>query len=130
MKIGWATRDYTPVRPALIQGQMHIRIGRDAVDPLTLTALAIEGGSPPVQAILISVDLAMISQGLLVAVRERIRARLPDMPADAVIMNATHTHDAPVIEDGFYPQPEGDIMTAPEAMVWIAERAADAAIEA
>jgi hypothetical protein len=130
LKIGWATRDYTPTRPAMLQGQMHIRIARDAADPLTLTALALDGAGPTGQAILVSVDLPMISDGLQAAVRKRVRARLPGLPADAVIMNATHTHDAPVIEDGFYPHPGGDIMTAQEAEDWIADRAADAAVEA
>ena len=130
LKIGWASRDFTPSQPALIQGQMHIRIGRDAADPLTLTALALDGGAPDGRVVLISTDLAMISDGLLAAVRDRLRARLPDLPADAVLMNATHTHDGPVIEDIFYPHPGGDIMTAEAAMTMIADRAADAAAEA
>lgn len=130
MQIGWASRDFTPVRPALIQGQMHIRIGRDAADPLTLTALALDGGTPEGRAIFVSCDLAMVSEGLLAAVRERLRKRLPDLSVDAVIMNATHTHDAPVIEDGFYPHPGGDVMTADEVMNGIADQAAEAAAEA
>ena len=40
LQIGWATRDFTPERPAMIQGQMHRRIGREALDPLMVTALA------------------------------------------------------------------------------------------
>ena len=41
-RFGWASREFTPDRPALVQGQMYVRIARDAKDPLTLTALAVE----------------------------------------------------------------------------------------
>ncbi len=37
LKIGWATRDFTPNRPALLCGQMHNRVAKDTMDPLTLT---------------------------------------------------------------------------------------------
>ena len=130
LRIGWATRDFTPRRPALLQGQMHIRIAREAVDPLTLTALAVDGGRPDGRAILISCDLAMIPEALQAAVRGRLVDLAAGPPADAIIMNATHTHDAPVIEDGFYPQPDGDLMTAEQGLRRVAELAAKAAREA
>lgn len=130
LKIGWASRDYTPQRPALLQGQMHIRIARDAADPLTLTALALDGGDPGAPAILVSIDHAYVPDGLMVEVRKRLQRRLPEFPPEALLMAATHTHDAPVLEARFYPQPAGDIMTAEETMLWLADRAADAAVEA
>ena len=39
LQIGWASRNITPQRPALIQGQMYIRIGRDAADPKRLAVV-------------------------------------------------------------------------------------------
>ena len=67
LKIGMATRDFTPTQPAMIQGQMHTRIGREAKDPLTLTAMAVEGDGG--SAIVISCDLAMVSDALIAKVR-------------------------------------------------------------
>jgi hypothetical protein len=130
LKIGWSSRDFTPVRPALIQGQMYSRIGRDAVDPLTVTALAIEDPDSGRHVILISCDLTDIVPGLQAAVRERLGHRLTELSRDAVILNATHTHESLVIEDGWYPHPGGDVMTAGEAMNWVADHAADAAFDA
>lgn len=131
LKIGWATRDMTPNRPALIQGQMHVRLGRSAKDPLTVTAMAVDGGADPsAKALLVSCDLPMVSDGLQAAVREAVGRAAPEVPAQAVIMNGTHTHDALVIEDGFYPHPGGDVMTADEGMRWVAHHAAAAAVEA
>ncbi len=130
LKIGWASRDFTPLQPAMIQGQKHIRIGRDAADPLMLTALALDGAAPDSQVVLVSFDLAMVLNPLQDAIRERLRTRLPELPGDAVIMNATHTHDGPVLDDSFYPHPGGDIMTGTAALNWIADKAADAVVEA
>jgi len=128
LQIGYAARDFTPKRPAMIQGQMHVRIGREAKDPLTLTALAIDGAES--QALLISCDLAMVSEELLARVRRQLVKRLPAVPPNALIMTATHTHDSLVLEDGFYTHPGGDVMTAAECLERVAERAAEAAVEA
>ena len=130
LKIGWASRDITPPRPAMIQGQMHVRIGKDAADPLTLTALAIEGRGQAGTVILVSCDLPMVSERMQAAVRKRLRKRCPQVSAEAIIMNGTHTHDALVTEGNFYPHPGGDVMTAAEGMKWVVSHAVDAATEA
>lgn len=127
LKIGFATREYTPPRPALIQGQMHVRIGCSAMDPLTVTAMAIEGRD---SAILISCDLTGMTDGLLARVRQLLAQRDPTAPVGVLTMSATHTHCAPVIEDGWYQHPGGDLMTAAECMELLATRAAEAAAEA
>ena len=130
LRIGWSTRDITPTRPAMIMGQKHRRIGDRALDPITVTAFAIEGGEPLDAAIVISGDLAMITVELQQCVRERILKRIPSFPDEKVFMVATHTHDSLVIGDGWYDMPTGDVMTPPECMEWIAERAEEAAVEA
>src|SRR5690554_1616256 len=102
LNIGWAVNDFTPQRPAMIQGQMHRRIGREAIDPLTLAVLAIEGGEPRDCAILISLDLPMIPSELIESVREKLRRLIPDFPSDRLVMMGTHTHTALVIEGQYY----------------------------
>jgi hypothetical protein len=128
MKIGFASRAITPPRPALIQGQMHRRIGQSALDPLTVTALVLDG--VPDKAVFVSCDMAYISSSLCRAVRQRAASRLPDLPGDRIIMNSTHTHTSLVIEDGFYEHPGGDVMTPGESEVWVADRASEALVEA
>lgn len=130
LKIGWATRVITPPRPALIQGQKHVRIGREAVDPLTVTALIVDNGQPSGRFALVSADLALTPPELQSAVRDSLRGRLPEMPPDAIILNATHTHDGPVLKDGSYPHPGGDVMTSKESLDWVASQAAAAVEEA
>ena len=130
VRIGWAYHEITPVRPAMLQGQMHVRIAREAADPLLAAALAVDGGRPGSCALMISCDLAMVSEELQNRVRECLHVRLPELSSDAVIMTATHTHDAQVIEDGFYPHPGGDVMTASEALAWTTDHCVEAAVEA
>lgn len=114
----------------MLQGQMHRRIARRAMDPLLATALAIAGGDPPDCAILVSCDLAMIPESLQCAVRERLRGRLPSVSSDKIVLNATHTHTSLVVTEGFYARPGGEVMTPEECAVWVADQAADAAAEA
>ena len=130
LKTGWATRDFTPDRPALVRGQMNTRIGRKAIDPLTLTACAVENEGCDEQAIIISCDLAAIDDALLVAVRKRLSSMLPELSPDKLILCATHTHTSLVLIDGQYPHPGGDVMTSDECLALVAKCAAEAAAEA
>ncbi len=62
--------------------------------------------------------------------RERLARLLPEVPSEAVILSATHTHDGPVLEEGGYPHPGGDVMSVAECREMVADRAAEAAVEA
>lgn len=130
IKIGFAVRDITPSRPAMVMGQVHVRIGRKAKDPLTVTAMAIEAAAGKEQAVLVSCDLGMVSDKLLRTVRERLSVSLPELAPEKLIMCATHTHTSLVIEDGWYPCPGGDVMTPGECTELVAERVAEAVSEA
>jgi hypothetical protein len=126
--VGTATRDITPTRPALIQGQKRARVGHSALDPITVTAWAV--GDADSHAILVSCDLAIPSNGLYATVRRRLAERLPEITPEAVIITATHTHTSLVLEDGFYVHPGGDVMTPVECEAWVADQIVDAVVEA
>lgn len=124
MKIGFATRDFTPKRPALIQGQKYIRIGRTAHDPLTVTAMALDG---PQRVLWISCDICIIPDFIHALVRARLAKVLPAVPANAVILSATHTHDSLVLGDNHYIHPGGDVMTSAECTEWFVSHVVAAA---
>ena len=130
MRIGWASREFTPARPAMLQGQMHRRIARSALDPLTVTAWALEGQAPDDTTLFISCDLVSIPDALCLTVRELLANRVPGLPADHIIMNATHTHTSLVLKAGSYDPPESDVMTPAECLAWVAGSAVEAAAEA
>ena len=130
LKIGFASRDMTPTRPALLNGQMHRRIGRKALNPVTVNAVALEDDRAGESAAIISCDIAHPSHNLRRAVRECLASRCPAAPRDRMILAATHTHTSFVFEEGSYDPPGGDVMTAAECRAWIAERVAQAVAEA
>jgi hypothetical protein len=130
LNAGFASRDMTPSRPAMLAGQMHRRVATKALDPVTVNALALEDAKSGGSAVLVSCDLVSTSGGLLRAVRDLLAARAPSVPADRVILAATHTHTSFVFEDGSYDHPGGEVMTPAEGRDWIAERVAQAVVEA
>ena len=130
LNIGFASRDMTPSRPAMLAGQMYRRVATKALDPVTVNALALEDAKSGGSAVLVSCDLVSSSDRLLRAVRDLLAARAPAVPADRVVLAATHTHTSFVFEEGSYDHPGGEVMTPAECRDWIAERVAQAVVEA
>lgn len=130
IKIGWATQDFTPTRPAMLHGQIHLRVARNAADPLTVTAMAVDGGTPQAAIVLVSCDLCSVPDSLQAAIRTQLAVRLPAVPSTAIILAATHTHESLVMEDGFYTHPGGDVLTPAEGHALIADRVVTAVMQA
>jgi hypothetical protein len=93
IKIGWAGRDITPLRPVSLRGLFNLRISKRVRDPLTLTALALDSGDQ--QVVLVSLDSCGADDEVLQAARERLQELLPELPSENLIASATHTHTAP-----------------------------------
>ncbi len=126
--IGWAVREITPRRPAMLQGQMHCRVASQAMDPLLVTAMAVEGAAA--RAVLVSCDLAFVPDDVLADVRAGVCRQLPELQADEVVLFATHTHTSLVLGDGFYAVPAGDVMTPAECAALVTEQCVAAAVAA
>ena len=98
LRIGWASADLTPEKSVVVTGFSRARVSEGVMDPITATALAIESvpstGSGDM-AILVSCDLICISDDLRQCVRDMIKQTLPEIDANKVAFNATHTHDGP-----------------------------------
>ncbi len=133
--IGWATADLTPERPVVIAGQRHIRVSEGVMDPVTATVLVLESkaeGAKVEQAVLVSCDLVCISNELRDAVREKVRDKVPGVDPGQVVLNATHTHTAPMTRTGKWRGMDlgVDVMPAGEYVNLIAGRIADAVAQA
>jgi len=96
--IGWASKDITPEKTVALVGQFRVRISKYVNDPITATALAIEAGND--QAIMVSCDLVAIRSGIQSKSRELVKHRLPNFDIKKLFLNATHTHTAPVMQEG------------------------------
>ena len=130
LEVGWASQDMTPVRPAMLLGQTYRRVGSQAMDPLTVTAMALREPQSGDCALVISCDLAAIPRSILDSVCSRLSTQLPDLPPEKVVMNGTHTHTSLVTYEGSYTHPGGEVMTAVECEAWVVDHAVQAGIEA
>ncbi len=100
--IGTATVDITPPLPVALMGQFHLRIAKEAETPLSASVLLLEnreGGKSSEVSVMVSCDLVYISSGILEGVRARVKAQIPSLDVSKIVLSATHTHTAPVLED-------------------------------
>jgi hypothetical protein len=133
LHVGGATVSITPDRPVALAGQMHTRISRAVESPVTATALALEsreGDKVLDRAILVSCDLVAIDAAVLDRVRRRVKERLPDLDVQKLLLNATHTHTAPVMKEGEYEIPRDGVMQPAEYAEFLSARVAEAAVKA
>ncbi len=96
--IGWAQADITPDKPVLLAGQFHARVSEGITDPVMATALAIDAATSdgtPRQVVMVTCDLATISDDLRDAVREQVRTACAALAPQNLFIGATHTHSAP-----------------------------------
>ncbi len=103
LHVGAATVDITPDRPVALDGQMHVRISEKPETPIFVTALALEsreGDESLDQALMISCDLVAIRPGVIELVREKAQGKLSGFDLNKLVLNATHTHTAPVTMKG------------------------------
>lgn len=133
LHVGAATVSITPDRPVALSGQMHTRVSQGVRSPVTATALALEskdGAKALDQAILVACDLVAIDRPLIDRARARLKGRLPDFDGRKLIISATHTHTAPVLEEGKYLIPKDGVMQPAEYAEFVADRVAEAAAKA
>ena len=97
------------------------------------TALALEsrdGDKVLDQAVLISCDLVAIDDAILEQVRRRVKERIPGLESRKLLLNATHTHTAPVMKEGDYEIPRDGVMQPAEYAEFLSARVAEAAVKA
>ena len=139
IRIGASTADISPKLPVALMGQFNLRIARTADTPLYASILAIEAreGNRTVDAtIFVSCDLVYISAQLRDELRAEVQKRLPGFDVDKIIVSATHTHTAPVLEDDpdessfLYSIPEGVTTQADDYRDLFTRAVADAIVKA
>ncbi len=128
LHIGWASQDVSVDRPVGIRGQFHLRISEGVLDPVTVTALAISSADDTI--IFLSCDTVVLWSFIVKTIREKVRGACPDIPAEKIIMNATHSHEGGDLynfDDHFESPPR---MSGAEYCEFFATKAAEAVVEA
>lgn len=129
--IGAASTSITPDKPVALDGHRGLRISNKIESPITATALALEsrqGDKVLDQAILVACDIVAIRPGILKQVRDKVKPRLPDFDIEKLILNATHTHNAPVTLEGRYTLPAEGNMKPAEFSEFMTTAVADAVV--
>ena len=133
LHIGGATISITPDLPVALSGQMHTRIAHSVESAATATALALEsrdGDKSLGQVIFVSCDLVAIREGIQDTVRRRIEKRIPKFVVNKLVMSATHTHTAPVTQEGVYELPAEGIMQPKAYVEFLSDRVAEVVVTA
>jgi hypothetical protein len=130
MLIGWACKDITPDKPAILVGQFHVRISEYVNDPLTVTSLALQSEENNQQAVIVSIDAASAPDLLRDKCRGILKNKIPEFNPSNLFLSATHTHSAPTAASLHYPAQMPEIMSSQEYLEFLAERVSDAVAEA
>lgn len=133
LRVGASTVSITPDRPVALSGQMHTRISQGVRSPVTATALAFESREDAKvldQAIFVACDLVAIDPAVISRVRGLLKGRLPDFDPRKLVISATHTHTAPLQQEGQYLIPKDGVMQPSEYSEFLAGRVVDAASKA
>src|SRR5690606_6891808 len=99
LRIGWASTDITPSKPVMIAGGSSARVFDEVNDPVTSTVLVMESvqnGKTDDYVVMIAVDLVAASEYLKDQIMEKVQTKYPQLESSKFIMNASHTHAAPV----------------------------------
>ena len=93
MRIGWGNADITPTEPVLISGQFHARVSEGILDPISVTALALDTGNDHV--VFLTCDIVGLSDELTDGIRQKVAADVKGLDVQKIVISVTHTHTAP-----------------------------------
>lgn len=132
--VGTSTTDITPTLPVALSGQFHLRIAEKSETPLTANVLVLETrekNRTSDLAIIVSCDVLYVPTDLIEQVREEVKIAIPELDVKKIIVNATHTHTAPVLmENGEYLIPEVGVTQVKEYRNFFIKQLAQAIAQA
>jgi hypothetical protein len=130
--IGTSSVDITPALPSAVDGQMTVRIAREAETPLSAQIIVLEamtGNSSKEVSVFVSCDLVTIPTELKQLIQESVKKAIPGLDEKKIMINATHTHTAGAVRDGWYTLPEG-VTKVKDYQEFIAEQVTKAIVKA
>ncbi len=126
--VGRSSVDITPKLPVAVTGQFHLRIAKEAETPLTANILVMETREGSVSkdlAVMVSCDVLYIPTDVIKLVRDEVAKRVKGLDVSKIVLNATHTHTAPVLREGEYAIPKNGVTQVQEYRKFFAEKIAD-----
>lgn len=133
LHIGTSTADITPTLPVALQGQGHLRIAKTAETTLAASVIAMESrdGTRSIDvAIMVSCDVTFLPRELIKMVCDEVHKQIPELDESKIILNATHTHTAPVLENNWYQIPKKGVLQVEEYRMFFVQRVTEAICKA
>jgi neutral ceramidase len=103
LSAGAATADITPLLGCSLAGNMTDHIGTDVHDPLHVRAIVLDNGRA--RLAIAQVDSCAVPREIFDRAKQAIQAHA-DIPAEHVLLSATHTHTAPAAAHLFQSLPD------------------------
>lgn len=129
--VGTATADISPKLPVALMGQFNLRLAKTAETPLMANVIVIESredGSKSDYVIFVACDVVTIPPHVLAMVRAAAAKMIPSIDVQKIILTATHTHTAPVMDTFLlkYPIPKEGVTQIEEYNAMFVERIVNA----
>ena len=129
LQIGWAKRSIAVPGPAAITGQSFLRVSLGEYTPVIASALAISNAKDAV--IFVSVDVVSVQPVILKQVVEILKAEDSSIPAEKIIIGATHSHTGPSTNFTSVKYPNKvEVVPGEKSQAFISRQIADAIKEA
>jgi len=96
IKAGWAECDITPEGKADLYGQYYHRPADGLHSRLSATVLALESCGR--QAVMVSLDLALLQKDFQDELRQLVHSEIQDIQKENIFINTIHTHNAPAVD--------------------------------
>ena len=129
LHVGSASIDITPKKSVALWGQFGMRLSTDPETPITANIVALQSGD--VSTIFASLDLLQLPEVFIRSVREAVAKKDDAIDVENIVLTATHTHTAPVLQPGTPGIPiNPQTMTVQETIAFLADRISDGIVAA
>jgi hypothetical protein len=129
LKVGTASVDITPEKSVALWGQFGLRLSGKPETPLTANVVALRSGDAATT--FVSLDLLQLPEVFVQAVRDAVAKKDVSIDVKNILLTATHTHTAPVLQPGTPGIPVNpQTMTVEETIAFLADRISDGIVAA
>lgn len=129
LKVGTASVDITPNKAVALWGQFGLRLSTKPDTPLTANVVALQSGD--VATTFVSLDLLQLPEVFVHAVRDAVAKKDRSVNLENIVLTATHTHTAPVLQPGTPGIPVNEqTMTVEETIAYLADKISDGIVAA
>ena len=129
LQVGSASVDITPNKAVALWGQFGLRLSTKPDTPLTANVVALQ--SADARTTFVSLDLLQLPEVFVKAVRDAVAKKDASINVQHLVLTATHTHTAPVLQPGTPGIPVNDqTLTVEETISYLADKISDGIVAA